>query len=280
MAACLLEALGDPGANKGTLWSMTSRLIKLIIACEVELVILDDFHHLFDIETNHILVTVSEWLKVLIKETGVPYLVVGIEGRVGQVLKANSQLSRLFASRQVLRPFVWRAGDAEASAQFAQFVQYAERAIGLNLVTALDRVDLLTRLHKATGGIVANVMNLLRYAQYHALERESNIITLQDLSWAFQERVAEHISRADPFAPGKGSKVAQNKTALHNNVPDVSGSTCDTNAVRDAEKSGGSRSTGFTHVVPVDDDSPYAPVGNRSHRRERKGGSKTTAGIH
>lgn len=80
MAATLLAHLGDPAAHHGTLWAMNFRLIHLMMACQLELVILDDFHHLIDKETNRILEQVSDWLKVLIKETGIPFLVVGIEG--------------------------------------------------------------------------------------------------------------------------------------------------------------------------------------------------------
>ncbi len=100
MAETMLEQLGDPAAHRGSQPSLNSRLSKLIVACNVELVILDDFHHLIDTETNRILRKVSDWLKVLIKETQVPFLVVGIEGKVRQILKENEQLSRLFAEQE------------------------------------------------------------------------------------------------------------------------------------------------------------------------------------
>ena len=79
MAARMLEVMGDPAAHRGPLWSMNSRLTHFIQACDVQIVMLDDFHHLIDKETNRVLETVSDWLKVLIKETNVPFLVVGIE---------------------------------------------------------------------------------------------------------------------------------------------------------------------------------------------------------
>ena len=114
MAARILEELGDPAAHRGARWSMDSRIVKYIKACEVKLVILDDFHHLIDRETNRVLETVSDWLKVIIKETGIPYLVVGIEGKVELILQANQQLSRLFAIREILRPFVWNPSNEAA----------------------------------------------------------------------------------------------------------------------------------------------------------------------
>jgi Cdc6-like AAA superfamily ATPase len=90
LAARLLQALGDPAADHGTLWSMNTRLVHFIHTCEVQLIILDDFHHLIDTETNRVLNQVADWLKVLIKETQVPFLVVGVEGSVTRILEANA----------------------------------------------------------------------------------------------------------------------------------------------------------------------------------------------
>lgn len=106
-ASKLLEHMGDPAAHRGTQWSLDSRLVKLISACGIELVILDDFHNLIETETDRVLEKVSDWLKALIKETSVPFLVVGIAGRVERILRANRELSRLFAVRETLYPFVW-----------------------------------------------------------------------------------------------------------------------------------------------------------------------------
>ena len=55
MASTMLAGLGDPASQSGTLWAMNFRLIHLIVDCKVRLVILDDFHHLIDKETDRIL---------------------------------------------------------------------------------------------------------------------------------------------------------------------------------------------------------------------------------
>ncbi len=133
MAATMLAHLGDPASHRGTLWSMNFRLIRLMIACQVELTVLDDYHHLIDKETNRILEQVSDWLKVLIKETGVTFLVVGISGKVERILQSNSQLSRLFAVREILEPFLYDPADLAIVKEFSRFVQYAEKAVGVNL---------------------------------------------------------------------------------------------------------------------------------------------------
>ncbi len=200
MAARMLETLGDPAAHKGPLWAMNSRLIHYIRACEVQIVILDDFHHLIDKETNRILVTVSDWLKVLIKETNVPFLVVGIEGKVEMILQANAQLSRLFAVRETLHPFHWDPTRETTIKEFASFVAYVEKGIGISLPQDLPRTELLHRLHYATNGIVGNIMNLLRFATLLAQRQESPSLTLSILKQAFAKRLHKHLSKkVNPF---------------------------------------------------------------------------------
>lgn len=207
MAARLLQVLGDPAANHGTLWSMNSRLVHFIRTCEVQMIILDDFHHLIDKETNRVLGKVSDWLKVLIKETNIPFLVVGVEGTIRRILDANAQLSRLFAIRETLHPFQWDARNPETIKEFMTFVAFTERLIGVRLTDEIEREDLLYRIYYATDGVVGNVMNLLRYAVALAQQREEDILTLDVLTQAFDMRLAEHVHKRSPFLPATESVV-------------------------------------------------------------------------
>jgi len=200
MASVMLEQLGDPAAHMGTIGPINSRLIKLLLACRVELVILDDFHHLIDTETNRVLAKVSDWLKVLIKETGIPFLVVGVEGKVERILQANAQLSRLFAARETLLPFDWQPEQLATIQAFSLFVSTVEKAIGKPLTTEVPRVEMLYRIYYGTDGIVGNVMNLMRYAVMLAEDYNLPVLDLGLLSRAFEKRLAKHMQgKANPF---------------------------------------------------------------------------------
>lgn len=201
MAATMLARLGDPAAHQGALWSMNFRLARLMIACQVELVILDDFQHLIDKETNRVLEQISDWLKVLIKETNIPFLVVGIAGKVDRILDANAQLSRLFALRQTLEPFRCDRADESSVQEFARFVHYAEQLIARPLPTELPRLELVYRLHTASQGVVGNLMNLLRHAAWLAEQHNQPTIRLVHLELAFDKRLAKHLKAAsNPFS--------------------------------------------------------------------------------
>ena len=204
MCRAMLDSLGEPGASHGSIYSTTYRLTNLMIDCRVELVILDDFHHLVDPERNRVLVLVSDWLKDLIKKTGIPFLVVGIDGTIEQILDLNPQLSRLFAARKRLDPFQCDPSQVRTIQEMSLFVERAEKAIGMLLTKETPRTELLYRLHYATGGIVGNMMNLLRFASLCADDNGNGTMELAYLSWAFEERLAKHMKKsANPFdVPG------------------------------------------------------------------------------
>jgi len=211
VAAAALRQMGDPRAIHGTLWSMDARLTHYLRECQVRLVIMDDFHHLFDDETQAALGTVSNWLKVLIKESNVPFLVVGLEDKIRLILRANPQLSRLFAMRETLQPLAWDPAQAETLVAFSKFVQYAEQAIGLPLSDELSRAEWLHRLHFATGGVVGHIINLMRQAMVlsQAAEPAATALTLRWVSLAFRQRLQEDWpQRADPFGPAVGPEFA------------------------------------------------------------------------
>ena len=199
-ALTALQTLGDPAYDRGTRASMTHRLIGLLKDCEVELIILDDFQHLIDSETQHILAEVSDWLKYLIKETGVPFLVVGIEGKVEVILQANPQLSRLFAARETLRPFAWDVTQPQTIQDFSRFVAYVEQIVGKPLAAEPRRVEWLYRLHYATEGIVGNLMNVMRFAAALSELQDRAQLDLPLLALAFQQRLSKHLpGKVNPF---------------------------------------------------------------------------------
>lgn len=211
MASKMLEELGDPAAYRGTLWAKNQRLVHFIRECEIELVILDDFHHLIDSDSNRVNSLVSDWLKNLIKQTGVPYLVIGIENSVERILQANSQLSRLFAVREVLRPFAWEFDNEETIQQFATFIHYAEATLDLVLSDEIERIQLVARLYEATGGVVGNVMKLLQLAKLLAVRSGETAVGLTHLKLAFQKGLQIHMGlKNNPFT---------RRYALGQNIP-------------------------------------------------------------
>lgn len=202
MASTMLQSMGDPLWHKGTQTAMDLRLQHYIKACAVEIIILDDFHHLIERHKPQTVRTVANWIKVLIKQTGRSFLMVCIEGTSDQILGDvdNRQLSRLFAVRETLAPFSWDIRNPAIIKAFDQFLTRAECALDMPLHLTIPRINFLYRVHQATNGVVAHIMNLLRSAQMMAMKRKRKTIWLDDFADAYTARLAYEVKLSqNPF---------------------------------------------------------------------------------
>ena len=106
IAADILLALGDPAWSSGTVQTLTSRATGLLARCGVELIVLDEFHHLFDMDRAKVMTKAAQWLKVLIVNTRIPVVVCGMP-EAEHVLRAE-HTERRFKERLTLHCFTWR----------------------------------------------------------------------------------------------------------------------------------------------------------------------------
>ncbi len=194
MASVMLEKIGDPAYDRGSQTSMNARLVNLIKECNVEMVILDEIQHLIRSDTDKVLNDVSDWLKVLIKETGVPFLIVGIKGKAKRILQANSQLERLFPVRETLKPFGIQDLDS-----LSNFILTIEQNGLIKFSDDLSRQELVHRIYCATCGTVGHIKSLLVYASFLQQEQNLTEITPSLLSQAFIKRLSTHLNVKNPF---------------------------------------------------------------------------------
>jgi len=196
----LLAAVGDPRATSGTVGSMTYRLTRYFRDCQVELLILDEVQHFRDRDSRRVLENASNWLKTLIKETGVACVLVGLQGEAEEVVGLNPQLARLFGAPRVLLPFVWDERTPETVQEFVSFLALVERALPLAERPELAEMGMARRLHTASGGVMAYLMELVRGATYLALAEGRPTLDREVLGRAFAQRLASvRRGTANPF---------------------------------------------------------------------------------
>jgi len=149
---------------------------------------------------QRVLENASNWLKTLIKETGVACVLVGLQGEAEEVVGLNPQLARLFGAPHVLLPFAWEERKPETVREFVSFLALVERALPLAEKPALAEVEMARRLHTASGGVMAYLMELLRGATYLALAEGRATLDLDVLGRAFARRLASvRRGTANPF---------------------------------------------------------------------------------
>lgn len=198
LVTTLLFNIGDPIAEKGTILSQTLRLEKLIKICKVEMIILDEFQHIIDRDSQKILQTVSDWLKNLLNNTNVPMVLIGMPGS-DIILDANAQLKRRFSAREILEPFGWSTEDERE--EFRTLLYTIESKLPLTKKSNLSDLEMAFRFYYASDGVVAYVMKIIRNATAKSLMVRQEHLTLEVLSQTYDEVIgANNPKKRNPFS--------------------------------------------------------------------------------
>lgn len=186
IAADLLLALGDPAWCSGTVQTLTSRAVKLLERCRVELIVFDEFHHLFDMDRARVMTKAAQWLKVLIVNTGIPVVVCGMP-EAEHVLRAE-HTERRFKDRLTLGCFTWRR--AAGRREFCGMLKKLDATLPLAKESGLAHADLAGRFFLASRGVPDYLMTVVRGGLAEALERGNERIALEDLARVYERKLA------------------------------------------------------------------------------------------
>lgn len=195
MCSGMLYRLGDPLFEKGSRTTLDTRLQEFLRNQGVKLVILDDIQHMI---TNGYKgpgrrnESVSEWLKVLIKELGIPFLIVSTENSIENLLRQSDQLSRLFVTKHVLKPLPF--STAEEQEEFYKFVVFYLEGLGSSFaesITDVELAEIIYKIHSVTNGLPNKVTKLLVMAADYAREDGSEGVLVRHLGMTSQARLFE-----------------------------------------------------------------------------------------
>lgn len=200
IAADLLLALGDPAWSSGTVQTLTNRAVRLLRHCGVELIVLDEFHHLFDADRAKVMTKASQWLKVLIVNTDIPVVVCGMP-EAEYILRAE-HTERRFKERLTLRCFTWRTPQGRR--EFRGMLKKLDDSLPLSKSSGLADAETAGRLYLACRGVPDYLMTLLRDAAAEAIQRNSTSIELADLARVFEQKLAQQRGLAEQPNPFVG----------------------------------------------------------------------------
>jgi len=201
IAADLLLALGDPAWSSGTVQTLTNRATKLLQRCGVELIVFDEFHHLFDMDRARVMTKAAQWLKVLIVNTQIPVVVCGMP-EAEHVLRAE-HTERRFKERLALGCFTWRT--TQGRQEFCGMLKKLDGLLPLAESSNLAEADLAGRIYLACRGVPDYLMTLIRGGLAEALARGSEQLELADLARVFQRNLAQQRVLADQNNPFIGA---------------------------------------------------------------------------
>lgn len=205
LATGLLDSLGDPMADAGTITNQTLRLYHLIEKCGVQMIILDEFQHLIDRDSDTVLGVASDWLKNLLNRTRLPMVLIGLPYSI-RILKTNPQLRRRFSVMKEIKAFGWETPEEQEA--FFKFLKAVDDALPLKELSHINSLDTAFRLHCASRGLISNIMKVVRTAAIMAIERGVERLTPELMALSYDDEIASlYPGHPNPFlAEGKDLK--------------------------------------------------------------------------
>lgn len=185
----LLAKLEDPNAYTGTENQKTARLKTLLSETSTQVMVLDEFQHFVDKSSMKVQHQLADWLKVLLDESGVAIVVVGLESATA-VLDQNEQLEGRFLTPARLSRFDWSNKDQRS--EFLAVLDAFESVLrGYVDLPEIANTNMGFRLYVATGGLIGYLTLFLKMLVWNAVFSNASKLTLQDFSKAYIESIAK-----------------------------------------------------------------------------------------
>lgn len=196
ITAQLLNALGDPGFNTGTLNLRLKRLFHLIRECGVELILVDEVHHIMDRGQVRTHTAIADQFKNIIDHSEAAFVLSGAP-RMKTLFQVNTQLRGRAMSGITLSPF--DILDPSSLVAFKGVLASLALKMQIENFDLLLDDDSVKRFFYATDGVLRNLSNLLGQANRQLTTRRH--LTLPVLQEAFHAVLWRPSSEeADPFA--------------------------------------------------------------------------------
>ncbi|MBM5575316.1 TniB family NTP-binding protein [Deefgea sp. CFH1-16] len=195
MVSSMLGALGAVNPTRGKVEERRIRLVELVRRCGVRLIILDEFQHLVERGTPSKIAQVADWIKSLINELGIPFVLVGVP-TAKAVLEHSDQLARRFKIRRGIMPMDFIKSPQE----FMKLLELYDQKLPFSKQSGLAEPGIAERVFLATRGVFGHLATLLQEAGRLALLEHSVRLESKYLEQAFDLYLAETMKlRANPF---------------------------------------------------------------------------------
>lgn len=161
LISATLRAMSDPRPDHGKPGARTERALRLIENQRTEVLILDEFQHLIDSDTDKIAYKAGDSVKSIL-EAGTCRVVMSGVTHAQRVLHTNGQLIGRSRPPIYLHPTDWR--DNRQRLDFRVFLNEIERSIGLPSPSQLGGLARAHRIHHFARGLNGYAHKLIREA--------------------------------------------------------------------------------------------------------------------
>lgn len=198
-AESILLALGDPLARRGSAEEKTFRIYKLLKACEVEILLIDESQHFYYTHTAVEFRRLSDWLKNMISISGLAVVMFGLE-ETEMVMFSNEQLARRFSTRIHISPF--NLNDEEDFKEFRAVLKAFQQLLPIPVEEPLYGANIARRFLVASNGLLDYVRKILEGSVVVASRAGLRSLDLTTYAAAFRNNVWPQVpDRRNPFHP-------------------------------------------------------------------------------
>ena len=214
LAQNILDAMARHGFTTGSMHGsesvLLSRVDRLLGAAGVELLMLDEFHHIQNIESRKTAWLVAETIKLFLIEGKCPVVLSGIDAAKAPFLE-NRQLSQRAEPPLELHPL--KLASREDRVLFAEFlkayVAQVEAVSGLTNLTRLLDAFTAACIHEVSEGVLGAACNLIKAAVCGAVADGRDHLARADFERAADRYfVAVGLHPRNPFREGASSPLA------------------------------------------------------------------------
>ncbi len=184
---------------KGSLKNLTDLVKHHLLAQRVELVICDEFQHIVKSGGTISTYQAAEWVKEVVKDTRVPFVMAGMPGEadgVAAIIDKNDQLKSLTPfrtdigsfqynlpeDRTAFRKFLAKIDDKLPFKEYSMLGQPSQIGADGKSITGISDA-----IYSVTRGYLRPLNHLLREAAALAIDNEHNRIEVSDLRDAVEE---------------------------------------------------------------------------------------------
>lgn len=181
-AEVFLAALAGPAALRGSRTVLTQRIKEMLVDLKTELVIADEFQHVRD-QGRKGKSEVADWLKDIIKSTGVPFVLAGMPETI-EIIQADEQLHSLTEEPTVLTAYDWE--DPASRIAWRALLAKIDLQLPFAYRSELSEEETARTLFACTDGNLRRLRKILATAVYRALANRGKLLNWDDLAAGYQ----------------------------------------------------------------------------------------------
>lgn len=184
LAGAILTTLRDVAPTKGTQVEWTRRAVGKLKKHRVEILILNEFHHLVHSDTDEVIEESAEYIKALLNTNTCQILLIG-QPKGTRILRPDGQNDRRSKGVLFIEPYDW--SNEQDRKEFRIVLNELEQHLGLPERSALGGYEMALRIYNACRGLPGYATRLLEQALWIAMDEELPCLSMPILARAAEE---------------------------------------------------------------------------------------------